>query len=439
MTTFHRFVLPAIAAALVLAACGGGSGDRNRSSTASQQTAPSSPPPAALRAARQFHERTTVTFHRQPGGHGAQAIIEYLRAASGGGGPAHEPGGSGEAPRALITFATPPTVRLASDTPRELRALADRAVDAINRWLPYGKRLGIGADIAPLTPLDDIPRGQIALDFAHPRHWRPAGSDYTGLAVKRFTNADTAPETSSARVFVAPARRPGQITIAIHELLHALAVTGHISSRHFPTTIMAARSDTTREVLAIDGEALLAAYTRFAPGTHPDDITLDSLGPWATETMHLQGRIAAPGNAVDFGVSFRNGLARPWFRGAEPNTPIADNPALAGSVEWNGTLLGFTAEGHSAAGATRIALDLDTLDGTAEFTDIETWNGAPGAQGSGAAWGDLAYAITATGNSFRNTAGDAGELRGRFTGSRHQGAAGTLERTDLSGAFAATR
>ncbi|MCY4549183.1 MAG: hypothetical protein OXC28_12515 [Defluviicoccus sp.] len=435
MTTFHRFVLPAIAAALVLAACGG---DRNGGSTASQQTAPSPPPPAALRAARQFHDHTAVTFHRQPGGHGAQAIVEYLRAASGGGGPAHERDDE-ESPTGLITFAAPPTVRLASDTPRELRALADRAVDAINRWLPYGKRLGIGADIAPLTPLDDIPRGQIALDFADPRHWRPAGSDHTGLAVTRFTNADTAPETYSARVFVAPVRRPGQITIAIHELLHALAVTGHISSDHFPTTIMAARSDTTREVLAIDGEALLAAYTRFAPGTHPDDITLDSLGPWATETMHLQGRIAAPGNAVNFGVSFRNGLARPWFRGSQPDTDIADNPALAGSVEWNGTLLGFTAEGRSAAGAARIALDLGTLDGTAEFTDIETWNGAPGAQGSGAAWRDLAYAITATGNSFRNTAGDAGELRGRFTGSRHQGAAGTLERTDLSGAFAAAR
>ncbi len=437
MTTFHRFVLPAIAAALVLAACGGGSGDRNRSSTASQQTAPSSPPPAALRAARQFHERTTVTFHRQPGGHGAQAIVEYLRAASGGG-PAHVPYGDEEPPTGLITFAAPPTVRLAADTPRQLRALAVRAVAEINRWLPYGKRLGIGADIAPLTPLDDTPRGQIAIDYAHRQHWDPPGST-AGRADSLIANPGTAPETYSARLWIEPSSPAQVITITIHELLHALAVTGHISSRHFPTTIMAPRPEVTQEVPAIDGEALLAAYTRFAPGTHPDDITLDSLGPWATETMHLQGRIAAPGNAVHFGVSFRNGLARPWFRGAEPNTPIADNPALAGSVEWNGTLLGFTAEGHSAAGATRIALDLDTLDGTADFTDIETWNGAPGAPGSGAAWGDLAYAITATGNSFRNTAGDAGELRGRFTGSRHQGAAGTLERTDLSGAFAATR
>ena len=44
-----------------------------------------------------------------------------------------------------------------------------------------------------------------------------------------------------------------------------------------------------------------------------------------------------------------------------------------------------------------------------------------------------------TDNAFRETGGDDGLLTGIFTGANHEGAAGTLERDDLTAAFGAAR
>ena len=100
-------------------------------------------------------------------------------------------------------------------------------------------------------------------------------------------------------------------------------------------------------------------------------------------------------------------------------------------------------------------VNLTALTGTADFTALETWgpNVAPGAAGTGTMWldGDLGYTIAVRGGTtppgqaghlsyvFRETGGDAGRLTGIFTGQNHEGAAGTLERTDLTAAFGATR
>ena len=66
---------------------------------------------------------------------------------------------------------------------------------------------------------------------------------------------------------------------------------------------------------------------------------------------------------------------------------------------------------------------------------------ALGAAGTGTTWldGDLGYSIAVRGNTFRETGGDTGQLMGIFTGRQHEGAAGTLERTDLTAAFGASR
>lgn len=434
-----RHVPPAIlAVALILTACGGGGGSTDASRQLSTNgTDVTTPPPVVdpTPEPQATHGPATVTFHSTSGGHDARAIVEYLRAAAGGGGPAHVADNYSFTTDGLFTFANPPTVHLASGTPPHLREIAARAVDNINRWLPYAKRIRIAADVDPRTPLADVPEGQIFVEFADPRHWRSQGSDAVGNARTSVT-----PEHAyAARIRIAPDGTHSVLTTTMHELLHTLAVHAHISRQRLPDTIMDTRSGSARTVPAIDGEALLAAYTRFAPGTHPDDISIETLGPWATEKMHLQGEIPAGADPVTFGVSFRNGLAHPWARGAAPDTAIAANAALSGTAEWNGTLLGFTPEGRTAAGDARIGLDLTTLAGTADFNDIETWSEAPGATGTGTPWGDLAYTISVTGNAFRNTGGDAGELKGSFVGPRHEGAAGTLERADLTAAFGATR
>ena len=88
-------------------------------------------------------------------------------------------------------------------------------------------------------------------------------------------------------------------------------------------------------------------------------------------------------------------------------------------------------------------MELASLQGSADFTNLEAWNDPPlpGDMGNGMQWldGDLSYAIAVLGNTFRETSGDAGRLTGIFTGRNHEGAAGTLERDDLVASFGAQR
>ena len=104
-------------------------------------------------------------------------------------------------------------------------------------------------------------------------------------------------------------------------------------------------------------------------------------------------------------------------------------------------MLGFTPEAAAVSGDAQIAVDLATLAGITTFTGLEQWAGAPGDPGDGTVWssGELLYTIAVSGNTFRETGGDDGTLTGIFTGQSHEGAAGTLERSDLTAAFGASR
>ena len=450
MVTLTRTLLASLALAISLTACGGGGGSssENRAPTTDMPTTPSPQPtaytsigtdifPVETPTPQGSYDRTAISFDRTPGGHDAQAIVEYLRAASGGGGPAHHP--ETVIPSFLLTYPTAPTVHIAAGTPQHFREITAQAVSNINQWLPYRQRIRIAADATPLTDLLDIPEGQMFVDFTDRANWPRQHETLLGLAQTRVRTFPAAPYNYATHIWIHPQNRASLLTTTTHEFLHALLLSGHISRDHFPNTIMGPQSGTTANVPAIDGEALLAAYTRFHPGTLPQEISASTLGPWATETMHIQGDLAAADNPIAFGVSYRNGLAHPWAQGLRPNTDLAGNTALKGSAEWTGTLLGFTSSGDTAGGNTRIGVQLTTMAGTADFTDIETWSGVPGTKGTGAAWGSLAYQISVNGNSFRNTGGDAGDLHGAFVGLQHHGATGTLEREDLTASFGATR
>ncbi len=452
MVTLTRTLLASIALAISLTACGGGGGggstSGNGAPTTDIPTTPSPQPtahtsigtdvfPVETPTPQSSYDGTAISFDRTPGGHDAQAIVEYLRAASGGGGPAYHP--ETVIPSFLLTYPTAPTVHIAAGTPQQFREITAQAVSNINQWLPYGQRIHIAADATPLTDLLDIPEGQMFVDFTDRANWPTHNQTAAGLTQARVRTFPAAPYNYANHIWIDPQARASLLTITMHEFLHALLVSGHISRDHFPDTIMSPTSNTRDTIPTIDGEALLAAYTRFDPGTPPEEISAVTLGPWATETMHIQGDITATGNLIAFGVSYRNGLAHPWAQGVPPDTDLADNTALQGSAEWTGTLLGFTSSGDTAAGSARIGVELTTMAGTADFTDIETWSGPPGTKGTGAAWGSLAYQISVNRNSFRNTGGDAGDLQGAFVGLQHQGATGTLEREDLTASFGATR
>ena len=83
------------------------------------------------------------------------------------------------------------------------------------------------------------------------------------------------------------------------------------------------------------------------------------------------------------------------------------------------------------------------LAGRTDFTNLETWAArtVPGEAGTGTRWldGDLGYTIAVRGNTFRETGGDDGRVTGIFVGREHEGATGTLERSDLTAAFGAAR
>ncbi len=204
----------------------------------------------------------------------------------------------------------------------------------------------------------------------------------------------------------------------------------------------------------MEGEALLAEIN-LSPGMRLSDLTVDDLGPWDDDGFQLVGQ-AGPGGtdagAMQFGAGYRNGLGRPWAYGPVPATRLRDSPELSGlrTATWVGSLLGFTGAGRPVAGDAEIGIDVTSLQGWADFSDLESWTQEthPGAPGSGRRWGDgdLGYTInvepgegTEVFVSTHAPGDDPGVVTGVFAGARHEGAAGVLEHPDLSAAFGGTR
>lgn len=394
----------------------------------------------------------------------------------------------------LQYYTTAPEIRLVgSYTAGELQNTI-AAVQALNAALPDSFQVAIGAPLPSFNfdtdqALDNVIHVEF-VDYA----------DYpTGFTAWAQNNYNDDNSINYSRVFVkrdVPARPAGhpEVTWAraiLHELVHAIGFYGHVSSGapigpDGPTgpryqSIIGTRTD----ILApVDREALKVLYDRLVPSGNPTDFS--DFGPWTSESVQFH----ANGRFVGFGVALRNGYAEPWAYGylaADPNktdTPwtrltvieadwadsemfLADNLNLEGTVTWTGSLLGVSPLGNepddtkrafaSVAGDAQISVNLDTLTGQANFTNLEAWDPDPnaiareewayfatpfpGEAGTGRTWGDgdLNYGIAVQNNVFKQTGGDAGVLSGHFTGHDHEGAAGTLERPDLTAAFGAER
>ena len=235
-----------------------------------------------------------------------------------------------------------------------------------------------------------------------------------------------------------------RLGVIAHELIHLLG-RSHVDPIRFPRTIMVGggSEELSPHILhPLDREALLAVYGHLEPGTAPGRIA-DELGDWSDTSLHVQGAIDIEDGKIAFGAARRNGLSQPWASGPSPHATLEDNTALSGSVSWFGRLLGLTPDAEAVAGAADLSVDLATLTGTVEFAGLEQWaaNAAPGAPGTGAIWddGDLRYDIEIRGNTFVQTAGDAGTVTGAFFGPAHEGMGGVLERDDLSAGFGGKR
>lgn len=341
-----------------------------------------------------------------------------------------------------LRWRTAPVVRFGGGTGRDYERVI-RAVQLVNAALPERVRMTVAQD----GPSGDPGTG-IYVEFVPERdfpgrHWGVTHNSNSGAG-----NQITHSRITVNEAYANHGDRQATILVA-HELIHALGVfggadghvpddleVGSIMGRH--STLYWVRQWGELQPASLlwpaDREALRLLYDRLAPGD-PCRCSPSDLGPWSDESLHVHGN----GPHAGFGVALRNGRAEPWAYGYLPDGDLSG----AGVATWNGTLLGLTPQVEAVAGDASLRVDLGTMRGTAEFTALEHWaaGAAPGAARSGATWGDgdLRYAVSVEGNTFREAGGDEGRLTGIFTGRAHEGAAGTLERDDLTAAFGAAR
>ncbi len=417
-------------------------------------------------------------------GVGADRILEYLYTQV-----------SGSAV-GLATFPGRPTVRLVEGKSEEITGYVARTVQQINASLPYEKRILFSQEPAPpLTAIVNVPDGQIFVDLASSAEdWnlRNPGHHPATLA---FSNFDTVQEFNSAtqrwenrsmraayvwidskailnsaqvwnpdildweiKVLESPVTEgvtvqklfsEEHIFLSImYELIIALGFWQYVDNASFPDSIK--NNFSIQQLPKIDSEALLAAISRFEPGTLPEELTAENLGSWDDTSFHLLGALDFQGGRINykdwrvsFGVAIRNGLAQPWASGLKSEINLTDNSALPETVIWNGALLGVTPSAETVTGGARLAVELASLDGQLDFTNMEKWGvkEAPGAVGGGTMWGegDLGYTIKVSENSFVQTGGDEGQVTGTFFGPAHEGMGGVLERADLAAGFGGKR
>ena len=429
---------------LLVAGCGGGDGN----------VRPTTPPP--LVSAEPF-DAIRASVQRSSDGQSAARVAEYLEVHASGGpwkaGPdytwTHSPG--------LVRYDTPPTVRIAlGATPHE-RAITAYAVALINRALPYEMHLTIGDD-APAgvagqweQGLPSIPDGQMFVEFidGYPRGGRPRSEalahqdivqEYDRQQQRWEKKRLRASSVEMSRDFFDTRPDHDTVSVLVHEMLHSLGLAGHVDAPAFSDSNMYnAWFRLDGSLPAIDAAAVQVLYTRLPAEIEPEELSATSLGAWARETLELTGEL----DGIAFGVRHANGISMPWTIGDEPTRAVADNPQLAGIATWTGGLVGFTPALAPVGGNAELSVDVGTMDGSADFTELQSWSAgsAPGALGTGETWntGSLSYTITLGGNYLRSTGGDAGTVNGQFYGANHEGVAGSLERDDLTAAFGARR
>ncbi len=363
----------------------------------------------------------------------------------------------------LDRWIAPPTVRVAHGTPDDLIGAVQYAVQMINTALPGDWQVGFDPQPAPAGSNTEA-LGEIFITFAPRSQWPATWQEQTSMATLGASwRRDPNPDGSirSAPIWINPAHpqhlhvESGAIQMEdtlVHEILHSLGREHPVPLYGRTDTIMSYSYNSLPFVLSqLDQEMLLATYGRLQPGTTSVGLASD-LGPWDNTATHIFGGLAVP-NRPDsllsedvtlFGVRLMNGRAMPWAVGPEPLTWIWDNPRLSGSASWAGMLVGFTPSARSVMGDADMSLDLADLDGTVDFTSLESWAGQPSDPGTGTMWGDgdLHYTIqvnTGYGDTFGNYRpapnDDSGVLDGGFFGPGHEAVAGVLERDDLTAAF----
>lgn len=329
-----------------------------------------------------------------------------------------------------------PTVRFASDTPLRFRGYMAAAVRQVNEWLPDDLQFRIGEDVEPLTPIHDVPVGNIYVSYERINSWLVDGyvPDSVGIADIDYTPT----EIRRAHIWISPqASSVYQQNIATHELLHALGLTGHVSAENHPDSVLDYLASSETHLPGIDGAGLLATYTRIPAGAVSHEISAEVLGPWENEKILIGTSDTAN---IEFGVSYYNGLVDAWASGDRSsvhleNTTFPD--VSSGPATWLGTTIGYTPEGYQTIGDATIQIDLDTLSGHTLFDRLLVDTGEYDPAADCCVLSDIRYDITVNGHTFSGY--NEGPLNGAFVGDQHQGAIGVFDHPTLEGSFGAHR
>ena len=404
--------------ALSLFGCGGGSGGRI-----------------------DVQPQLTTSFSEAVSIPSALTVSRYLSEHASGGPWNSGPDFTFKQPPGLVRFAEPPTLRITEGASDKERGIALYAVDLINRALPYEQHIQIGEDAPDDTTVEILPDGQILVAFldAPPGIGeRPNAEAAADLRIEYAYDEDqqrmekqsllAARPWLNRTFFDAHGDDEAMLSVLVHELLHSLGLAGHASNEFLSSNMYNGWVPVTGGLPDIDAVSLQTLYTRLEPRTEPEDLSVESLGLWDSQATAHMGRYGD----LSFGVTYHNGLSRPWTSGIRPDSDLAENTVIQGTVSWEGGLVGFTSDQEPLSGETAISVNLGSLSGQAEFTELKS---------EGAVWGDgsLDYDISVIGNFFRGIGGDDGSLSGTFYGQSHEGVAGSLERSDMTAAFGARR
>ncbi len=371
----------------------------------------------------------------------ATRVYDYLYI-HGSGEPFEGFDGTYQVPPGLRRFASPPTVRMRAGMSDRETAIAHYAVALINRALPYDHHLRLGPDFPddyahePGTFFRAAPSGELFIELTE-------GLQNTDGA-PGFANLDgTAQSRTAAQVGLKAEEfrnRPDwqAVSVVVHELLHALGLEAHVPGDTYPDSSMFdAWFRLDGSLPDIDAAALQVLYLRLGAFTPPENLSPTMLGAWDDESTDITG-VLGP---VSFGVRHANDVSVPFTAGPEPSTPLAEG-GLSGTVTWHGKLLGLTPELRTVAGDSAIGVDLNTMNGTASFTNLKLFSAlvVPTPEG-GTMWGDgtLDYDIRVGSNYLYSTGGDAGVVSGSFYGDDYGYVGGTVERSDLTAAFGGKR
>ena len=344
------------------------------------------------------------------------------------------------------------TLRFAEGTSEPHINQTIHAVRLVNTALPQGFRIQVSTERVTALSTERVPDGEIHIDFAPKSQWQIPNPAASALAIRYFDSTSEYEQRPLGFQNSPSGRYSGRIISSLydsdhsaneifgihvitHELIHVLGLShieGDLGSIMNVSRSHIGATDQPRAVLFPADRAALAVL--YGPRFRNEL----SWGPWIDKVGHVRGDLPE----VAFGVTSQNGLWTPWSYGWNPETSLADNGTLSGSVTWRGELLGFDTTDAAVVGDAAIAVDMMALTGRADFTDLTVAIGAqlPGLP-SHSTWGDgdLSYNLEVRGNTFTEIGGDDGVLTGAFFGESHEAMGGTLQRDDLTAAFGGER